>query len=122
MYALSFLRLLRNACRHHILCQLMIVFHDSSITDVMGSSFYSTLSEVKTSRMLESSRDSVNLTINLYLDLVQHLFKVYATESAMIRAQATFYEMTQHHGEDVDLESVAGTSRSIGLLQNIIDM
>jgi hypothetical protein len=53
--------------------------------------------------MLESSRAYVDRTINSYPGLVQHLLKVYATESAMMRAQAAFYQMMQHTGENVPL-------------------
>jgi hypothetical protein len=55
----------------------------------------------KASRMLESSRASAYRIIISYPGLVQHLLKIYATESAMMRAQAAFYQMMQHHGEDV---------------------
>jgi hypothetical protein len=51
--------------------------------------------------MLEYSRASVSRTINSYSGLVQHLLKVYATESAMMRVQANLYQMMQHPGEDV---------------------
>jgi hypothetical protein len=43
----------------------------------------------------------VDRTINSYSGLVQHLLKVYATQVAMMRAQATFYQMMQHPGEDI---------------------
>jgi hypothetical protein len=44
---------------------------------------------------------SVDRTIKSYPDLVQHLLKVYAAESAMMRAQATFYQTMQRPGEGV---------------------
>jgi hypothetical protein len=51
--------------------------------------------------MLESSRASVDVTINSYLGLFQRLFKVYANDSAMMRTQATFYQMMHGPADDV---------------------
>jgi Retrotransposon gag protein len=75
----------------------------SQASQAMGSRLLFDFVRGKASRMLESSRASVDRTINSYSSLVQHLLKVYATESAMMRAQAAFYQMTQHPGEDVPL-------------------
>jgi hypothetical protein len=83
--------------------QLKIVFDEPGITEAMGSRFLFDFVRGKASRMLESSRASVDRTINSYPGLVQHLLKVYATESAMMRAKAAFYRMMQHPGEDVPL-------------------
>jgi hypothetical protein len=81
--------------------QLKVVVYKSGITEAMGSGLLFDFVRGKASRMLESSSDSVDRTINSYSGLVQHLLKVYATESAMMRAQAAFYQMMQHPGEDV---------------------
>jgi hypothetical protein len=81
--------------------QLKVVFDESGITEAMGSRLLFDFIRGKSSRMLESSRASVDRTSNSYFGLVQHLLKVYATESAMMRAQATFYQMMQHPAEDV---------------------
>jgi Retrotransposon gag protein len=85
------------------LCQLKVVFDESGITEAIWSRLLFDFVRGKASRMLESSRASVDRTINSYPGLVQHLHKVYATESAMMRAQAAFYQMMQHPGEDVPL-------------------
>jgi hypothetical protein len=81
--------------------QLKVVFDDSGITETMGSRLLFDFIQEKASRMLEYSRASVDKTINSYPGLVQHLLKVYATESAIMRADATFDQMMQHPGEDV---------------------
>jgi hypothetical protein len=78
--------------------QLKVVFDESVITEAMGSRLLFDFVRRKASRMLESSRDSVNLAINSYPGLVQHLLKVYATESAMMRAQENFYQMSRSIG------------------------
>jgi hypothetical protein len=83
--------------------ELKVVSDESGITEAMGSRLLFDFVRGKASRMLESSRASVDLTINSYPGQVQHLLKVYATESAMMRAQAAFYQMMQHTGEDVPL-------------------
>jgi hypothetical protein len=80
--------------------QFKVVFDESGITEAMGSRLLFYFVRGKASRMLESSRASLDLSINTYPGLVQHLLKVYATELAMMRAQATFYQMMQHPGED----------------------
>jgi hypothetical protein len=69
----------------------------------MGSRLLFDFVRGKASRMLESSRASVDRTINSYPGLVQHLLRVYAIESARMRAQAAFHQMMQHPGEDVPL-------------------
>jgi hypothetical protein len=71
--------------------QLKIVFDESGITEATGSRLLFDFVRGKALRMLESSRASVDLTINSDPGLVQHLLKVYATESAMMRALAAFY-------------------------------
>jgi hypothetical protein len=81
--------------------QLKVIFDESGITEAMRSRLLLDFVRGKASRMLESSRASVDRTVNSYLGLVQHLHKVYATEPAMMRAQATFYQMMQHPGEEV---------------------
>jgi hypothetical protein len=81
--------------------QLKVVFDESGITEGIGSRLLLDFVRRKASRMLESSRYSVYRTIYSYPGLVQHLLKVYATESAMMRTQAAFYQMMQHPGEDV---------------------
>jgi hypothetical protein len=83
--------------------QLKVVFDESGITEAMGSRLLFDFVRGKASRMLKSSRASVDLTINSYPGLVQHLLKDYAIESAMIRAQAAFYQMMQYPREDVPL-------------------
>jgi hypothetical protein len=83
--------------------QLKIVFDESGITEAMGSRLLFDFVRGQASRMLESSRASVDRAINSYPGIVQDLLKVYATESAMMRAQAVFYQMMQHPGEDVSL-------------------
>jgi hypothetical protein len=80
---------------------LKVVFDESGNTEAMGSRLLFDFVRGKASPMLESSRASVYRTINSYHGIIQHLLKVYATESAMMRAQATFYQMMQHTGEDV---------------------
>jgi hypothetical protein len=81
--------------------QLKVFFDESGITEAMGSKLLFDFVRGKASRMLDSSRDSVDLAINSYPGLVQHLLKIYATETAMMRAQETFYQIMQHPGEDV---------------------
>jgi hypothetical protein len=83
--------------------QLKVVFDESGIIEAMGSRLLFDFVRGKASRILESLRDSVDRTINSYPGLVQHLLRVYATESAMMQAQAAFYQMMQHPGEDFPL-------------------
>jgi hypothetical protein len=83
--------------------QLKVAFDESDITEAMGSRLLFDFVRGKASRMLESSRASVDRTINSYSGLVQHVLMVYATGLAMMRAQAAFYQMMQHPGEDVPL-------------------
>jgi hypothetical protein len=83
--------------------QLKVVFDKSGITEAMGSRLMFDFVRGKASRMLEYSRAYVDRTINSYPGLVQHLLKVYAKEPTTMRAQAAFYQMMQHHGEDVSL-------------------
>jgi hypothetical protein len=64
--------------------QLKVVFDVSGITEAMGSRLLFDFVRGKASRMLESSSTSVDLTINSYPGLVQHILKVYATELAMM--------------------------------------
>jgi hypothetical protein len=64
--------------------QLKVVFDESGITEAMGSRLLFHFVRVKASRIMESSRDSVNRTINSYPGLVEHLLKVCASESAMM--------------------------------------
>jgi hypothetical protein len=85
------------------LCHVKVVVDELGITEAMGSRLLFDFVRGKASRMLKSSRVPVDRTINSYSGLVQHLLRVYATESAMMRAQAAFYQMMQHPGEDVPL-------------------
>jgi hypothetical protein len=60
--------------------QLKVVFDESGITEAMESRLLFDFVRGKASRMLESSRASVDRTINSYPGHVQYLLKVYATE------------------------------------------
>jgi hypothetical protein len=60
--------------------QLKVVSDESGIVEAMGSRLLFDFIRGKASRMLESSRASVDPAINSRPGLVQHLLKVYATE------------------------------------------
>jgi hypothetical protein len=83
--------------------QFKVIFDESGIKEAMGSRLLFDFVRGKASRMLESSNAPVDRTINSYPGLVQHILKAYASESAMMRAQAAFYQVMQHPGEDVPL-------------------